>query len=131
MQMLSTRKKCKVMHLGSNNPRMNYTMSSNKNTLVPLVVAEKEKDLGVITDNELKLSQHIQGQQGSGSPQAYFSSVGQNLYKRLIRPHLEYAPVIWNPALKRDKVIKILWSRSSGGQHYWCRDCPISPTLID
>ena len=26
-----------------------------------------------------------------------------NLYKALIRPHLEYASVVWSPSLKRDK----------------------------
>ncbi|KAK3872592.1 hypothetical protein Pcinc_022331 [Petrolisthes cinctipes] len=91
---------------------MNYTTSSNNNTWVPFVVAEEEKDLRVIIDNELKFSQHIQAQANKanrvlGALQHTFLALDKtaclNLYKSLIRPLLEYASVVWNPALKRDK----------------------------
>ena len=50
--------KCKVLHLGRNNPKYNYFIEKNG---VPHVLdtTTAEKDLGVIIDPELKFDEHI------------------------------------------------------------------------
>ena len=45
--------KCKVLHLGHNNPCYQYRMNGQK-----LQTVEEEKDLGVVIDNELKFHKH-------------------------------------------------------------------------
>ena len=46
--------KCKVLHLGSNNPKLDYNMHE-----VVLATDTSEKDLGVTIDGELKFHSHI------------------------------------------------------------------------
>ena len=47
--------KCKVMHLGRQNPRQNYTMGGTT-----LATTTSEKDLGVYVDTELTFEKHIE-----------------------------------------------------------------------
>ena len=45
--------KCKVMHIGKNNPKLEYTMrTENENKI--LMETREEKDLGVWITNDLK-----------------------------------------------------------------------------
>ncbi len=46
--------KCKVMHIGYNNPRHEYFMHGER-----LPIVQSEKDLGVVTTSTLKWSDHI------------------------------------------------------------------------
>lgn len=112
MQMIFHPDKCKVMHLGSNNPRQAYTMTTENGAHHTLKVTEEEKDLGVIVDHQLRFSKHIQTQVSKanrvlGAIKHTFSAIDKNaflcLYKSLVRPHLEYASTVWSPVLKRDK----------------------------
>jgi len=50
--------KCKVMHIGHNNPHRTYKMIQD-GTSVELEKAEREKDISVNVDNELKFDSHI------------------------------------------------------------------------
>ena len=97
--------KCKVMHLGKDNPSFQYTMSGN-----PIEDVHQEKDLGVTFDKELKFSDHIalkvkKANQILGMIRYTFSCLDRDiflpLYKTLIRPHLEYASTIWSPIYKK------------------------------
>ena len=45
--------KCKIMHVGKNNPQYEYFMSGKK-----LMVVEEEKDIGVTIHSSLKPSKH-------------------------------------------------------------------------
>ena len=47
--------KCKIMHIGRNNPRYEYTMSGKL-----LAKVEEEKDIGVTVHSSLKPSRHCQ-----------------------------------------------------------------------
>ena len=49
--------KCKVLHLGSRNPRYDYNMGD-----LILEAATEEKDLGVIIDEKLKFDKHTEAQ---------------------------------------------------------------------
>ena len=51
--------KCKVLHVGKNNPEQNYDMKM-KGVNRPLQKCEEEKDLGVIFDEDLSFDTHIQ-----------------------------------------------------------------------
>ena len=71
-----------------------------------------EEDLGVIVDNKLNFSSHVQNKVKKANSilalvrqnfKFITPPVFMNLYKALIRPHLEYASVVWSPSLKRDK----------------------------
>ena len=44
--------KCKILHLGSNNPRYTYKMKDGS-SIKDLVITECEKDLGVYVDGEM------------------------------------------------------------------------------
>ena len=48
--------KCKIMHIGRDNPGHAYTMGG-----VELTVTSEEKDLGVLIDDRLEFDRHIKG----------------------------------------------------------------------
>jgi len=104
--------KCKCMHLGKCNPNVTYHISDNSEDIVVDSVAS-EKDLGVLFDNDLKFSPHIQqkvkkANQTLGMVKRAFDCLDKEvfipIYKSLIRPHIEYASVIWKPYLKKDII---------------------------
>jgi hypothetical protein len=104
--------KCKVLHYGRKNPNIEYTMG-NDNERVRLTVCDEEKDLGVIFDKNLKFDKQVESsvQKANkmlGIIKRSFTYLDEDmflrLYKSLIRPHLEYGNVIWNPYLKRQSA---------------------------
>ena len=102
--------KCHVMHIGSNNPRQEYTMNKdNKEYILDSVTSEK--DLGVLIDDKLKFTEHInlkinKANQILGCIRHTFKHMNKEifmlLYKSMVRPHLEYGSCIWTPHLKKD-----------------------------
>ena len=81
--------------------------------MIKLSECQEENDLGVIFDNKLSFDQHIQkkinkANQVLGIIKRTFSFLDKDtflrLYKSLVRPHLEYANVIWNPHLIRQSA---------------------------
>ena len=104
--------KCKVLHFGKNNPKHEYFIQ-NDTDKVKLSQCQQENDLGVIFDENLSFDQHIQSKinkanQTLGIIKRTFSfldiDIFLRLYKSLIRPHLEYANVIWHPHLIRQSA---------------------------
>ena len=72
----------------------------------------KEKDNGVIVDNELTFHKHTESTIKKANAilglikKSFVSSDKYSrplLYKSLVRPHLEYGNVIWGPHYKRIK----------------------------
>ena len=118
--------KCKVLHVGKNNPEHDYNMKM-KGVNRPLQKCEDEKDRGVIFDKDLSFDTHIQkcinkANQMIGLIKRTFSYLNKDtflkLYKAMVRPHLEYGNVIWYPRLKRQSIAiervqrratKLLW----------------------
>ena len=101
--------KCKVMHVGSKNPKWEYTMNGEK-----LVVVEEEKDLGVWTQSNLKPSlQCAKAAQAAnvalGLLLRSFHYRSKNtlipLYKTFVRSKMEHAVAAWSPWLERDVEI--------------------------
>ena len=93
--------KCHHLHIGKNITGTRYTMVS-------------EKDLGVIIDQNLTFRDHITSKvnianRNLGIIFRTFTYIDEgmflNLYKSLIRPHVEYATSIWSPLYKKDKII--------------------------
>ena len=100
--------KCKTMTLGQTDVEHTYSL---KPTLPPMQVSEAEKDVGVIIDNKLRFDQHISEKVNKanaivGALRRSFEYLDKGifiqLYKALIRPHMEYAQSIWSPYRKRD-----------------------------
>lgn len=93
-------KKCKVMHVGKNNPMTEYYLNGQ-----PLPKITEEKDLGVLVSDKLTWDLHIrQSINKANSIMGWVSrniiskekNVMLNIYKSLIRPQLEYCVQIWN-----------------------------------
>ena len=85
-----------------------YKMGSGENTEIQKVKAEK--DLGVTIDDKLKFREHITqkvniANRNLGIIFRTFSYMDKemflNLYKSMVRPHLEYATQIWSPIYKK------------------------------
>ena len=104
--------KCKVMQAGKCNPRHDYFMHNETETIL-ITKCSEEKDLGVIFDENLLFDSHIQSiinksNQMIGIIRRTFTylnrSIFLHLYKALVRPHLEYGHEIWFPRLKRQSV---------------------------
>jgi ribonuclease P/MRP protein subunit RPP40 len=102
-------KKCKVMHVGFNNPGHTYTMNNQQ-----LEVTVEERDIGVCVTKSLKPSQ--QCAQAARSAQTVLSQISRafhyrhrhifkSLYVQYVKPHLEYAAVSWSPWLETDKAV--------------------------
>jgi hypothetical protein len=116
--------KCHVLHLGKKNPKASYTMYKTSSirsttsaisyylTFHQLTPVDTETDLRVVVDNQLKFSHHVDAKVRKANRMLgiikhtfkYMNKhIFTDLYKSLIRPHLEYATPAWSPHLKRDK----------------------------
>src|SRR5438552_17430271 len=92
--MMFNTEKCKVGHYGRDNSKFNYELGGGC-----LTVSEAERDLGVIIDSDLKVSKQCAKAAATancvlGMISRTISSSSRdiivNLYKSLVRPHLEY-----------------------------------------
>jgi len=101
--------KCKVMHIGGTNRNYGYHMDQKE-----LEVVEEEKDLGVLITNDLKASQQCTAAcnkanrvLGMMNRTIVYKSkeVLLNLYKSLVRPHVEYCTPVWSPCYQKDKSL--------------------------
>ena len=93
--------KCKILHVGRNNPAYSYSMNG-----IPLVVTEQERDIGVIISNNLRPS--AQCAEAVRRASGILTQVSRSflyrdkkiflqLYKQFIRCHLEFAIPAWAP----------------------------------
>ena len=99
--------KCKIMHVGRNNPHYEYFMGG-----VKLETVEEEKDIGVVIHNSLKPSRHCKKVADTASAvlrqltkNFHFRDrhVFKKLYIQYVRPHLEFASPAWSPWNETDK----------------------------
>jgi hypothetical protein len=100
-------KKCKVMHVGSNNPRQAYTMDGQA-----LVETEEEVDVGVTASKNLKpAAQCLKAARTAAAVLGQIARafhyrdrhVFMRLYCQYVRPHLEFAAPAWSPWQEGDK----------------------------
>ena len=109
--------KCKVLHLGNQNPRYEYRMCD---TCLEAVI--EEKDLGVIVDEKLKFDTHTVTQANKanrvlGLIRRTFDNLDEEmlvLYKSLVRPHLEYChAVVYPQYVKQEKMLEAVQRRAT------------------
>ena len=105
-QMKFNSDKCSVMHLGSNNPRSEYTLYGTM-----LKSSEQERDLGVIVEPTFKFTEQCNIAANKANRQLGIikrnivsrdKHIIVKLYKALVRPKLEYCVQAWRPFLKKD-----------------------------
>jgi hypothetical protein len=98
--------KCKIMHVGRNNPMYKYTMNGTE-----LKEIDEETDVGVIVHKSLKPFR--QCEKAANSANAVLKLIKRNfhyrdrhvflkLYKQYVRPHLEFSGPAWSPWLLSD-----------------------------
>ena len=105
-------KKCKHLHIGNHDINFEYTMQSDTGQ-VKVQKVTSEKDLGVTFDQKLKFTEHINNKVNKANRNVGLifrtftfmdKNMFLNLFKSVVRPHLEYASTIWTPIFKKDKI---------------------------
>ena len=101
--------KCKVLHVGRNNPHYKYTIEEN-GIIIDLKVTVCEKDIGVYIDPFLTFDDHISTivkltrfLSGLIIRTITFKSrdIMVPLFKTIIRPLLENAAPVWQPYMRK------------------------------
>ena len=128
--------KCKRMHIGKDNPKFQYTMTTENNNIV-LTETVQEKDLGVWISNNLKWEKQVvvASQQAMVVLRSvkrafiHFDRETFNIvYNTYIRPLLEYCIQTWSPyCLKRfNKIVipKNKFQMASGQGSHWLIESP-------
>ena len=102
--------KCKVLHMGKNNPKHKYYIN-NDNQQHELTETICEKDLGVHIDSNLNFHEHISKTASKARTLAGMINrtisfktpeIMIPLYKALVRSVAEYANPVWCPFKKKD-----------------------------
>ena len=99
--MLFTVEKCHVIHMGKGNRKAKYSLMGKE-----LVEVAEERDLGVIVQDDLKVSK--QCTKAVNTANRILGLINRTLefkskdtvlqlYKSLVRPHPEYCIQCWNP----------------------------------
>lgn len=112
-QMECNADKSKVMHLGKKNKQAKYELQGKE-----MQVVVTEKDLGVMCKNDFKVDDQCaeaskKANRILGMIKRTITSRNKKiiiqLYKSLVRPHLDYCGVVWRPYLQKDikKIEKI------------------------
>ena len=100
------------MHFGHHNQEMDYTLDNRV-----LQKVHEERDLGVIISVDLQAS--LQCVKAYSTANRILGVINRsivyksrnillNLYKSLIRPHLEYCTVAWSPYYVKDKELSLI-----------------------
>ena len=106
--------KCKILHIGENNPKYVYFMG-NGTSRAEIETTSLEKDLGLLVDTELNFESHIdyiikKASQKKATILRNFTFRSKKvlvpLFKTLVRPILEYVDTVWDPRLRSQ--IKLL-----------------------
>ena len=114
--------KCNIMHIGKENAMYNYYMKGRQ--LDEIIM---EKDLGVVISSNLKVNSQVEGVCAKANRMLGLIKriirfkdrrILLQLYKSLVRPHLEYATSVWSPYYKKDK------ERLEAIQHRFTRMLP-------
>ncbi len=103
--------KCKLMIVGRKEYDTSYAMIDSDGKSVPLGTTTSEKDIGVYMDGQLSFSDHIAekvnvANRNMGIIRRTFKFLDKDmflhLYRAQVRPHIEYANVVWHPYKIKD-----------------------------